>query len=226
MAHIIYYDTETTGIRADKDRIIEIAAYDPVNDRKFDELINPGIPIPAEASAVHGIYNEDVQDKPSFAEVGAKFIEFCAGDSVLCAHNNDSFDKRFLEAECERHGLDMPEWKFIDSLKWARKYRPDLPKHSLQFLRELYGVEANNAHRAFDDVVVLWKVFTGMTDNLPVETILQLLSKGMQITKMPFGKYQGRPLKDVPRDYVKWLDESGALDKEENQDLKKALLAV
>lgn len=95
----IYYDTETTGVRPDKDRIIEIAAFDPVQDRTFHSLINPGCPIPPEASAIHNISDEMVKDAPTFAEVGKLFVEFCSEEVVLIAHNNDSFDKPFLECE-------------------------------------------------------------------------------------------------------------------------------
>ena len=93
-----------------------------------------------------------VKEAPLFKEVGPQFIEFCSGDVILIAHNNDAFDKLFLEAEFSRAGLPMPHWIFIDTLKWSRKYRTDLPRHSLQFLREAYGIEANQAHRALDDV--------------------------------------------------------------------------
>ena len=62
----IYYDTETTGIKAEKDRVIEIAAFDPVQDRTFEALVNPGMPIPAEASAVHHITDDMVADSPDF----------------------------------------------------------------------------------------------------------------------------------------------------------------
>ena len=156
----IYYDTETTGVRPDKDRIIEIAAFDPVLDRTFDSLINPGCPIPPEASAIHNISDEMVKDAPSFAEVAKDFAQFCNGDCVLIAHNNDAFDKPFIQSEFERNNVSFPEWPFIDSLKFSRKYRPDLPRHSLQHLREYHGIEANNAHRALDDVIILHQVFS------------------------------------------------------------------
>jgi len=61
----IYYDTETTGIRPDKDRIIEIAAFDPKENKTFHSLIHPGCPIPKEASAIHHIYDETVKDAPA-----------------------------------------------------------------------------------------------------------------------------------------------------------------
>ncbi|MCH9627979.1 MAG: 3'-5' exonuclease DinG [Chlamydiales bacterium] len=219
---LIYYDTETTGVRPEKDRIIEIAAYDPKQKREFEMLINPGIPIPKEASAIHGISDEMVASAPSFAEVGALFIAFCEGETVLVAHNNDNFDKHFLVQECQRHALELPAFPMIDTLKWARKYRPDLPRHSLQFLRGIYGIEANNAHRALDDVVVLHQVFSAMIDDLSVETILELLSK-TEADVMPFGKHQGKPLSEVPSSYLSWLKKEGFFEKPENGSLKAAL---
>lgn len=217
----IYYDTETTGVNAKNDRIIEIAAFDPAQDRTFEKLINPGVPIPKEASAIHGISDEMVKDAANFAAVGAEFIEFCSGDSVLVAHNNDNFDRHFLANESERHGLELPDFKMVDTLKWARKYRPDLPRHSLQFLRQIYGIAENNAHRALDDVVVLHKVFSAMIDDLTPETVLRLLGEQDEAV-MPFGKHQGKPLDKVPPDYIKWLKGQGAFDKPENSTLKSA----
>lgn len=219
----IYYDTETTGIKAEKDRIIEIAAYDPVLDRSFEKFVNPGIPIPAEATAIHHITNEMVADAPSFAQIGAEFIEFCSGETILIAHNNDSFDVHFLRHEFQRHGIPMPDFKFLDSLKWARRYRPDLPRHTLQILREIYGIAANNAHRALDDVLVLHKIFTAMIDDLSMEEVVQLLNVPRMILQMPFGKHQGVPLEKIPRSYLQWLSSSGTLDKNENQALKESL---
>ena len=149
-----------------------------------------------------------------------EFIKFCEGDIVLIAHNNDNFDQQILRHEFNRHNIAMPTWTFLDSLKWARRYRPDLPRHTLQFLREIYGIAANNAHRALDDVVVLHQVFSMMIDDLSIEEIISLLHKPREILHMPFGKYQGQPLQLVPHDYVKWLFSSGAFDKQENQELK------
>lgn len=219
----IFYDTETTGIRAEKDFIIEIAAYDPTNNATFEKLVNPGSPIPAEATAIHHITNEMVANAPTFATVAQEFCQFCSGDVVLIAHNNDAFDYHFLKQEFLRCNTSMPSWKFLDSLKWARRYRRDLPKHTLQFLREIYGIAANNAHRALDDVIVLHKIFCCMTDDLPIEEIYALINRPRDLQHMPFGKYQGTPLKNMPKDYVKWLASSGAFDKPENEELKISL---
>ncbi len=222
----IFYDTETTGIRPDKDRVIEIAAYDPEQDRRFEKLVNPGCPIPPDATSIHHITNEMVASAPSFAEVGAEFIDFCSGEVVLIAHNNDSFDLHFLRNEFARHSLQMPSWKFFDTLKWARRYRPDLPRHTLQFLREIYGISANNAHRALDDVIILEQVFKFMTDDLTMDDVYTILNRPRSIQHMPFGKHQGQPLSQVPRTYVQWLASSGAFDKAENQELKESFLRL
>lgn len=217
----IYYDTETTGVKPGKDRIIEIAAFDPTHDRQFCTLTNPECPIPAESTAITSITDEMVKDAPLIKDALTSFVEFCSGEVVLIAHNNDAFDKLFLEAEFARANLPMPKWIFIDSLKWSRKYRRDLPRHSLQSLREVYGIEANQAHRALDDVIVLYQVFSRMIDDLEMKTVLSLLSETPQAQRMPFGKHAGKLLTEIPKEYVKWLAKEGALDKKENAALKE-----
>ena len=220
----IFYDTETTGIKADRDRVIEIAAFDPVLNKTFEKLVNPGVAIPAEATAVHHITDEMVSTAPTFAQVAVEFSEFCSGDVCLIAHNNDGFDVHFLRHEYARANIDFPQWKFLDTLKWARRYRPDLPRHTLQFLRETYGIASNNAHRALDDVVVLHRVFELMTDDLPFEDVYALLNRPREIQHMPFGKHQGVPIKQVPKTYVRWLSDTGAFDKPENLELKNCFI--
>ena len=218
----IYYDTETTGVKSDKDRIIEIAAFDVEKKTPFNSLVNPTCHIPKEASAIHNITDEMVANSPTFDEVGAQFSSFCSGNVVLIAHNNDAFDKPFLECEFDRNNISFPNWKFIDSLKFSRKYRPDLPRHSLQHLREYYGIEANNAHRALDDVIILHQVFSEMIDDLSMDQIIELMNSKQKIRHMPFGKHQGKPLEEIPKGYIKWLEENNAFEKPDNAALKEA----
>jgi DNA polymerase III subunit epsilon len=222
----IFYDTETTGIKAERDRVIELAAYDPLKKKSFVQLINPECPIPLEASNIHHITDDMVASEPTFDKISANFVEFCQGDTVLIAHNNDGFDIHFLRNEFKRCNKEMPEWTFLDSLKWARRYRPDLPRHSLQFLREVYGFPANNAHRALDDVIILQKVFEAMVDDLSMETILQLMSQNKNVSRMPFGKHQGKALDTIPKEYVSWLAKSGAFDKPGNEELKESFQKI
>lgn len=222
----IYYDTETTGIKPGKDRVIEIAAFDPEQDLHFCTFINPECPIPQEATAISNITDEMVKDAPLIRDAIQSFVEFCTGDVILIAHNNDAFDRLFLESEFQRAGLPMPEWLFFDTLKWSRKYRSDLPRHSLQFLREAYGIEANQAHRALDDVKVLHQIFSRMIDDLSWKTILELISEKPKVFRMPFGKHAGKALSEVPRDYLAWLAQSGALEKRGNEPLREALTTM
>ncbi|MBS0623208.1 MAG: DUF3820 family protein [Verrucomicrobia bacterium] len=219
----IYYDTETTGVKAEQDRIIEIAAYHPLRQTSFCQLVNPQIDIPQEATAIHGITNEMVAQAPTFADIGKAFMEFCGEGAVLVAHNNDNFDRHFLEQEAKRHGLTLPNWSMVDSLKWARKYRPDLPKHNLQFLRQIFGIAENQAHRALDDVMVLYQVFSILIDDLSIQTVIELLQDtATHSNVLPFGKHQGKTLSEVPRDYLQWLEKQGVFDKPENAALKEA----
>jgi DNA polymerase III subunit epsilon len=222
----IFYDTETTGTRPGKDRVIEIAAYDPERpgeEKSFCTLTHPDCPIPAESTAISGITDEMVANAPPIRAALSSFLEFCSGDVCLIAHNNDAFDKLFLVAEFERAKLKMPSWIFIDSLKWSRKYRSDLPRHSLQSLREVYGIAANQAHRALDDCIVLHQVFSRMVGDLSLDEIIDLLSTQAKIVRMPFGKHAGKNLTEVPKDYIAWLSGSGALDKPENALLRETL---
>lgn len=219
----IFYDTETTGIQPANDRVVEIAAFDPANGRQFVRLVNPGRPIPPEATAIHKITNEMVSEAPSFAEIADEFTAFCGDDAILVAHNNDAFDIHFLRHEYRRAERELPSWKFVDTLKWARCYRPDLPRHTLQFLREIYNITANDAHRALDDVLVLHQVYEAMTDDLSIDLVHSMLSQPRELRTMPFGKHRGQPLAKLPKEYILWLAGSGALDKSENSNLKEAL---
>jgi DNA polymerase-3 subunit epsilon len=223
MTRLIFYDTETTGVRPDKDRIIEIAAFDATLNKTFCSFVNPKVSIPQEVIKITNITDEMVKDAPEFLSVANEFTEFCSGDCILIAHNNDAFDKLFLEEEFKRNGLVLPTFRYIDSLKWARKYRRDLPRHGLQYLREAYGIEANQAHRALDDVIVLAQIFLMMIDDLPIHEVMERLSAPLEVTSMPFGKHRGTPLERLPKNYVEWLASSGALDKPDNATLKKAL---
>jgi DNA polymerase III subunit epsilon len=170
----VFLDTETTGLRPHQDRIIEVACFDPVHDRSFVRLINPHCPIPAEATAVHKITDQMVADAPSFEAIGPELLEFLGSDVILIAHNGDAFDIPFLNAEFRRAKIPVTKWRTLDTLKWSRRYRRDLPRHSLQALTQVYNVEVKTAHRALADVIALHQVFSQMVDDLPWETVYQL----------------------------------------------------
>lgn len=179
----IYFDLETTGLSPQNNEIIEIAAYSTERDESFCSFCKPTMSIPQESTAITGITDEMVKDAPDFATVAQDFLSFCDVETpCLIAHNNLSFDRPFLKTQLKKNGLCAPEnWLFLDSLYWARHYRPDLPRHSLQYLRQIYGFAENQAHRALDDVLMLKMIFEAMTDDLPREFVkekLLMLQKG------------------------------------------------
>ena len=158
-------DTETTGFNAEgDDRIIEIGAIELINyvptGRVYHQYINPERPIPAGATAVHGIKDEDIADKPVYAEIVAAWDEFIGEDSKLVIHNAE-FDMRFLNAEYKRLGLPpLPMSRAIDTLAMARKMFPGAPA-SLDALCRRYGIDNSSRvfHGALLDTELLAEVF-------------------------------------------------------------------
>ncbi|MFT3766345.1 MAG: 3'-5' exonuclease [Minicystis sp.] len=118
---IALIDTETTGRDPTKDRIIEIGVVlglkgEIVN--RFSKLINPGCPIPAESTAVHGIKDADVAGMPAFAEIAQELVAFL-GNAIPAAYNA-AFDRGFVLAELERAGVrpDAPPPAMRREVDW------------------------------------------------------------------------------------------------------------
>ncbi len=144
----IVFDTETTGLDARVDRVIEIGGVELVNrfptGRTFHQFINPqGRSVHPEALAIHGISDAQLADKPTFIEVVDRFLEFIDG-ATLVAHNA-GFDAAFINAEFERLGQAAvaPE-RIVDTLAIAKRKHPMGP-NSLDALCRRYGID--NSHR-------------------------------------------------------------------------------
>lgn len=106
---ICFFDLETTGINITTDRIVEIAVvkvFPTGKEERKTWLINPEIPIPREASSIHGIFDTDVADKPTFKEL-AKEINAMINDSDLGGFNSNRFDIPLLAEEMLRAGIDF-----------------------------------------------------------------------------------------------------------------------
>lgn len=163
----IIFDTETTGLDSEADRVIEIGALELENrfptGRTFHVYINPdGRPIHPEAEAVHGIGMDRLKDKPVFAAVAEEFSAFIAG-AKLVAHNA-SFDMAFINAEFARLSmLPVESDAVVDTLAIARRKHPMGP-NSLDALCKRYGVD--NSHRtrhgALLDAELLAEVYIEM----------------------------------------------------------------
>src|SRR5207248_1341168 len=98
---LAFLDLETTGTNAERDRILEVAVVMVGPDGKvtrFRSLINPGVPIPPDATEVHGIDDAEVADAPAFADIAAQLARDLAGGDLV-GYNLRRFDLRMLAAE-------------------------------------------------------------------------------------------------------------------------------
>lgn len=153
------FDLETTGINVVKDRIIEIYVLKINADNtteEYHELINPGIKISPEATAIHGISNDDVKDKPQFADIAGKLESFLA-NCDLAGYNSNKFDIPMLIEEFLRHGVDfdISKRRLIDVQNIFHKMEPRTLKAAYRFY---CGKELYDAHGAKADTRATYEV--------------------------------------------------------------------
>jgi DNA polymerase III epsilon subunit family exonuclease len=156
----VLFDTETTGLSAHKERLVEIAAIKFCGDKVLEEkqwLINPGRLIPAEAIKIHHITDAMVAGKPDFKTVYPEFEQFIRGMVVL-AHNAH-FDVGFIREECLRNGLRPPPNLALDTLPMFRKWFPQVKKHNLDELGKALQVLPEDRHRALGDTLETVLIF-------------------------------------------------------------------
>lgn len=150
----VAFDIESTGFQPVQNRMIELSAVKFTIDGQvlgeFDELIDPGIPIPEAASKVNQIYDEDVRGKPKAAEILAKFSQFLDAGAILIAHNSE-FDVKFVGSEYSLEGQKFPENEVWDSLPMAREYVKNIMNHKMETLVHHFGFRAEGFHRALVD---------------------------------------------------------------------------
>lgn len=157
----VIFDLETTGISCTSDEVVEISAVKVEGGVVVDEfttLVNPGRPIPYQATSVHGITNEMVENSPMFREALADFNDFI-GDSVIIGHNIHTFDMKFIQRDAQKYFGKYIGNDYIDTLEIARLYLPELPGRSLVELADHYGIGSQGAHRALNDCLMNQQVF-------------------------------------------------------------------
>ncbi len=156
---LCFFDLETTGINISQDRIIEIAVIKLMPNGEVtrkSNLLNPTIPIPAESSAIHGIYNDDVKDKPTFKEVAKEYAKFFEG-ADLGGFNVLKFDIPILVEEFLRHDVefDFSRKKIID----AQKIFHLMEKRTLSAAYQFYcNKQITDAHTAEADTEATMEV--------------------------------------------------------------------
>lgn len=155
----IVLDTETTGFSRQNDRIIELGAIKMEKGGVVDVLnvmINPEKEIHPRASAVNGITNEMLWDKPTEREYMEMIVGFFQGGYILVGHNA-KFDLDFLKAMFERNGYNF-NCMYMDTMQLAKKYYPELGQYKLESLARELGIEARGYHRAIYDAEVTVKL--------------------------------------------------------------------
>ena len=163
----VAFDTETTGLRAVSDRIIELGAvkFDTNGEiERFSALINPEIHITSAATAVNNIDDSMVKNCPPIKDILPRFINFIGKDTILIAHNAQ-FDLNFLNEELKRNNFSCINNIAIDTLQLSRWAFPAFERHKLQYLAEQLNIDVQNAHRAEDDALVCMHLFLKIVKN-------------------------------------------------------------
>ena len=178
----VILDTETTGLSADKDRIVEIACIELSNHiptkNIFHTFINPETKVSADAFSVHGYSDEFLSNKPKFKEIVKNFLDFIK-DKKLVIHNAD-FDLGFLNNELKRLNVKpILKSDVVDTLQIARSKFPGVG-NSLDALCKRYkiNVEAREKHSALVDCHLLSKVYIELIDKKELTLDLELSNKG------------------------------------------------
>ncbi|WP_243349917.1 3'-5' exonuclease [Parabacteroides sp. FAFU027] len=224
---LVFFDLETTGTNPVTDRIVEIC-YLKVNPNGTEEsktiLVNPGMPIPAQATAIHGISDADVANCPTFKEVAknlARDIEGCD----LAGYNSNRFDipllaEEFLRADVD---IDLSKRKFVDVQTIFHKMEQRTLSAALKFY---CNQDLEDAHSAEADTKATYEVLKAQLDRYPnLQNDVIYLSefsahnknvdfagrfiyddKGVEIFN--FGKYKGKPVAEVLKNdlgYYGWM---------------------
>lgn len=221
---LVGLDLETTGVNKQTARIVEIAFIEIKPDgseREYQTLINPGMSIPIEATAVHHINDSDVLSKPTFAQIapslasGFKDIDFYGF--------NIRFDLDVLVEEFKRVGI---AWDYAKShvLDGLRLWQIGSPRTLTDAVRE-FGVPPHEAHTALDDIKATGQVIEAQLVRWPT-TLPRVIDRlhALQFPKTPgaidstarfvfegdhavlnFGKHRGVKLRDVDRGFLSWM---------------------
>lgn len=223
------FDLETTGVDVTNDRIVEIAILKIHPDGTTEEYlkrVNPQIPIPTESSIVHGIYEEDIKDAPTFEQLAPEIADFI-GSADLAGYNSNKFDIPVLAEEFLRanNDFDISARKFIDVQNIFHK----MEQRTLVAAYQFYcNKELVNAHSAMSDATATWEVLKAQIEkyeNLePNADYLADFSKAGNFEILDFagriaindkneaiynfGKHKGKTIREVAKNepgYYGWM---------------------
>ena len=225
---VVFFDLETTGTNTVQDRIVEIS-YLKVSPNGGEDMhtrrINPEMHIPEQASAVHGIYDDDVKDCPKFKEVAKEIARDFEG-SDIAGFNSNRFDVPLLAEEFLRAGvdIDLSRHRFIDVQVIFHK----MEQRTLSAAYKFYcGKDLTDAHSADGDTRATYEVLMAQLDRYPdtLQNNMAFLSEFSSFTRnvdfagriirndqgqevFNFGKYKDMPVVEVFRrdpGYYSWI---------------------
>ena len=225
---LVVFDVEATGLNKRSDRIVAIAIvrFEPSGSvQRIEYLLNPGIPIPEEASAIHGIVDDDVKNAPTFSEM-AEILERHFEGADLAGYNILGYDIQILAEEFSRANrpFSIEGRRVLDA---QRIFFRREPRDLSAALRYYCGETHDLCHDAFGDVVATIRVLSGQFEKYPdlpvaMDSLHEYCdprdpswadragrlkwSKGEIVCN--FGKFQGQSLREtVARDpnFVNWL---------------------
>ncbi len=225
---IVCFDLETTGVDPATDRIVQISVLrvEPDGSRQVrTRKINPGRPIPPEATAVHGIRDEDVADAPTFRRIAKGLLDLLDG-ADLAGFNVSRFDIPLLDREFRDCGLSLglDQRRIVDAMTIFHRMEPrDLSAATKFYL----GREHSGAHDAEADVVASFEVLEAQLErygDLPrsVDELDAWIRQVPENAADPdgkfvhedgkvvfnFGRHKGKPLAEVAAsapDYLQWI---------------------
>lgn len=225
---IVFFDLETTGVNAIHDRIVEISyikVFPDGNEESKTLRINPERHIPEQSSVIHGIYDEDVKDCPTFKQV-ARDIAAIFVNSDIAGFNSNYFDVPMLVEEMLRAGIDfdIAKCRLIDVQNIYHK----LEQRTLSAAYKFYcGKNLEDAHSAQADTRATYEVLKAQLDKYPdklnndvqflssfskmndnVDFAGRIIYNDKHIPVFNFGKYKGQSVEDVlARDpgYYGWM---------------------
>lgn len=225
---IAFFDLESTGINVTKDRIVEISILkiNPDNsEEKYTKKVNPTIPIPKQSSEIHGIWDKDVVNEPTFAELAEEIKNFF-GDSDIAGYNSDRFDVPLLVEEFMRTKIDfeIEKRRTIDVQTIFHK----MEQRTLTAAYKFYcDKDLENAHSAEADTIATYEVLKSQLDRYNnLENDMEFLShfsiqggKSVDFAKrivqndkdqivFNFGKHKGVPVErvfEIEPSYYSWM---------------------
>ncbi len=173
----VIVDLETTGGRADRDRITEIGIVEIAADASVSEwstLVNPGCSIPPHIQWLTGISNDMVAAAPSFEDLAAELHARLAG-KLFIAHNA-RFDYGFLRNEFGRRGRRYVT-RPLCTVRLSRALYPEAPRHNLDALVERHGIVMENRHRALGDARAVFEFLRSAGREQGPERMAQVLAE-------------------------------------------------